>query len=368
MSWRRIGGRSAILLLLAVGASAQSRVGSGSSLLTGRFLTPTSFADSFEVQLFQLSHRPVAHALVRPNEPFTFSGLVPGVYFIVADVPGFKTVRQRVDVIGNQRDASVTIFLEVAHAVVVREPLNLSGEEDAVVNLADLARYEPHLVEALETSNEELLDGEFEKARQRLESIVREAPDFYAARKALGATYQKLQRFRDAEVEYMQARDLRPASAAPLTSLGSLYLEVAESIQVEGPSLVRGILNAAMGSLLRAIDLNPDAAFAHYLLGVTYSRAALYEDAEERLLRALELEDRLSAARLMLAEVYIQIQEWPNALTQLQVYLDENPDASNVTQVRHVRSRIEAALNAEEKASRTDGSADNALADDNNPP
>jgi Flp pilus assembly protein TadD len=282
-----------------------------------------------------------------------------GVYFVGADVPGFENVRPRVDVIGKQRADSGSSILEVAREANLPTPINKSGEEETAVNVADFARYEPHLVEAFETSHEELLDGEFEEARQRLEVIVREAPDFYAARKALGVAYQKLQRFGDAEVEYMQARDLRPASAAPLMSLGSLYLEVAESREAEGPTAVRGIINAAMGSLLRAIELNPDAAFAHYLLGVMYSRSALYEDAEECLLRALELEDRLSAARLVLADVYIQIQEWPNALTQIQVYLDENPDASNVTQVRQVSSRIEAALNAEEKASRTYGPADN---------
>jgi tetratricopeptide (TPR) repeat protein len=114
-----------------------------------------------------------------------------------------------------------------------------------------------------------------------------------------------------------------------------------------------------MSNLLRALQLNPDAAFAHYLLGVAYYRAGMYEDAEDSLLQAHQLENRLSIARLVLAEVYIQIQELPAALTQLRAYLDENPDASNVSQVRHVSSQLEAVLNAEEKNSRAYGMENN---------
>jgi len=109
-------------------------------------------------------------------------------------------------------------------------------------------------------------------------------------------------------------------------------------------------MNAAMGSLFRAVDLNPDAAFAHYLLGLAYYKIAMYKDAEASLLRALELEDRLSIARLVLAEVHIRLHESPNALKQLRLYVDENPDASNAALVQHIISRLEAAIEAGKKS------------------
>jgi tetratricopeptide (TPR) repeat protein len=343
--------RSLILLLLAVGANAQSRV-EDSFVLDGSFFSTVPFTDPFEVLLLDEAGRPIDQLFVRAQEQFRFRGLLEGVYFIVADIRGFETVRQRVVVNRIHRGTSVNIFLEIKRPATLHKPLDLSGEDEDVVNVADLARHEPRLVTEIETADEELQSGDFENARERLEAIVKAAPDFYAAHKMLGAAYQKLQRFRDAEEEYRRARDLRPASAAPLISLGSLYLEEIEDAHNTTPADVRAILNTAMDHLLKALDLNPDAPFAHYLLGVAYYRGAMYEDAEDSLLRALELEDRLGIARLILAEVYIRIQELPNALTQLRKYLDENPDASNLSQVRQVSTRLEAALGAEGEGAR----------------
>ena len=92
--------------------------------------------------------------------------------------------------------------------------------------------------------------------------------------------------------------------------------------------------------LLRAIELNSGAAFARYLLGVTYHRLGKYGDAEQTLLRALDVDSELGDIRLALANVYIRVQDWSKALNQLDRYLKDNPRSANRESVLSTRTRI----------------------------
>jgi tetratricopeptide (TPR) repeat protein len=148
-------------------------------------------------------------------------------------------------------------------------------------------------------------------------------------------------------MEFKAARDMRPDSAAPLIGLGGLYLQEAQFSEARGPTVVRGILNQALGSLLEAVALNPRAAFGYYLLGVTYHESSLYEDAEDNLIRSMEIEPRLSIARLALANVYIRIEDWPRALSQINAYLSESQDSPDRRQILAFHASIEGILASE---------------------
>ncbi len=335
-----------LVFLIVVGANAQNNgIESGRFSLSARIIGPHTLQKPFEVRLLHESERVIARVTVSSGTAFKFNGLTGGAYYLAADVPGFQKLRQRIDVNGVP-DVVAAIFLEPEPQTVVEKPLDLWGEETDVIDVADMAQYPDKLLDQFRLANEELQGKNFERARKLLEPVVREARDFYEAHKALGLSYQKLQRYRDAEVEYRTARDLRPDSAAPLTSLGSLYVQEADI--APDPVATRRILNDALENLLQAIQLNPGFAFAHYLLGVTYYKAGLYEDAESSLLHSFEMEPRLSDARLALANVYIRMQEWPNAFEQLKAYVSENPDGPGLDQARQTESRIEEILNAED--------------------
>ena len=64
-----------------------------------------------------------------------------------------------------------------------------------------------------EHATEERLKAEPDTARKRLEKLLREYPDFYEARNALGSVYLESKEFREAEAQYNKARELRPNSA-----------------------------------------------------------------------------------------------------------------------------------------------------------
>src|SRR5262249_42796239 len=159
---------------------------------------------------------------------------------------------------------------------------------------------------------------------ERLEAALAIAPEFYNAHNSLGIAYQKLQRYRDGEKEFNRARELNPRSVDPLVNLGSLFMQEAEDANVTKTRRLRGrILDQALDILEAAVKLNPRSGPAHYLLGAANYKSAFYEEAEANLKRALELDRRVSEARLMLANLYMRQKKWELALESLDAYLAE---------------------------------------------
>jgi len=238
-------------------------------------------------------------------------------------------------------EVTQNIILDFQEERVVKPRTDLSGEEVGVIDTSELGRnYPPRVLDSLKAAEKDFQVANYSKALLELEEVVREVPDLYTAQRMLGMIYQKFARYRDAETAYKTASELRPASAAPLINLGSLYVEEAQASESKGSAVVRGILNEALASLDAAIKLKPDAPFAYYLLGVTYYKSAFYEDAEDNLKRSLELAPDLADARLALANVYVKIQEWTNVIAQLDAFLAENPRSPLREQVQNMRARV----------------------------
>jgi tetratricopeptide (TPR) repeat protein len=307
--------------------------------LTGQIIVPVpGFQQMFEVLLLQNAEELVQATVADSQGRYRFLGLPRGTYYVNVKIDGFQEVRQRVDL---NSDSIVNIILDFKEERIIKPPTNFSGEDTEVVDIADLSKtYPSPVIDKMKAADKDLQSGNFAKAIPLLEEIVRDVPEFYQAHRMLGTAYQKLGRYRDAESEYRTAADLKPTSAAPLISLASLYVEEAEASTTQGSSVVRGILNEALGNLNAAVKLKPDAPFAYYLLGVTYYRSAFYEDAEDNLKKALELAPDLLDAHLALANVYIKIQEWTNAIAQLDAYLAASPRNSTRDQVQLLRSRV----------------------------
>jgi predicted Zn-dependent protease len=329
------------LVLISFGiAGAQSR--GGTFNISGKVIVPDAhFQDQFEVLLVENVAQPVQAVVADSQGRYRFSRLPRGgTYYVVIKIDGFEEVRQRVDVI-QPGETVINIIMNFKEERIVRPAEDFSGEDFEVVDLSELERtYPSKILDEVKAADREVREHNFQKALPRLEAIVLEAPDLYFARRLLGTVYQKLNRVRDAESEFKTAVDLKPTSAAPHLSLGSLYLQEAESSPNQGSAAVRTILNEALGSLNAAIKLKPDAAFAYYLRGVTYYRSAFYEEAEDNLTTALALSSALTPARLALANVYIKMQEWPNAVAQLDAYLAADPRSPSRAEVEKVRDTV----------------------------
>jgi tetratricopeptide (TPR) repeat protein len=320
-------------------ALAQANRPPTTASISGQVIVPVpGFQQMFEVLLLQNVEQLVQAVVADSQGRYRFTGLQRGTYYIQVKIEGFEEVRQRVDLIS---DSIINIIMDFQEERTVKPATDFSGEDSEVVDVSDISkRYSSAVIEKFRAANKEIQNNNFARALILLEEVVRDAPDFYQAQRALGTVYQKLARFRDAESAYRTAADLKQNSAAPLINLASLYLEEADASASQGSSVVRGILNEALASLNAALKLKPDAPFAYYLLGVTYYKSAFYEDAEDHLKHSLELAPELIEGHLALANVYVKIQEWSNAIAQLDAYIAASPKSPTRDQVQAMRSRV----------------------------
>jgi len=330
-----------IAALLTVPAFAQRTTTPTSFNITGRIIVPLAhFQDLFEVLLIENLEQTFQATVADSQGRYRFTNVPRGTYYVTVNLEGFEPVRQRVD-LGNGADTIVNIILDFKDERIVKGPEDYSGEESEVIDAAELSKkYPSRVTEELKTADREIREGAYIRALARLEPILREYPDLYDAHRLIGVVYQKQKRYRDAESEYRTAADLKPTSAAPLINLGSLYVEEAEATTNRGSAATRKILNQALASLDAAVKMKPDAAFGFYLMGVTYYRTSFYEEAEEHLKHTLALAPGLTYAHLALANVYIKMQEWTNAITQLDAVLASSPKTETRIEVEAMRSKL----------------------------
>jgi len=95
------------------------------------------------------------------------------------------------------------------------------------------------------------------------------------------------------------------------------------------------------------------AGFCRKRFGETLSRrqpisglhkTAAYERAESMLHRALELDEELHEARVMLINMYTKQNRWNDALDQAKIYLSKNPKSSHRADIERIKEQIERVL------------------------
>ena len=215
------------------------------------------------------------------------------------------------------------------------------GEDPLLRDVTEITRQYPRAaVREFEKGMDDSRKGKLANAARHLEDAIRIAPQFFNAHNSLGALYQMMERYRDAEREYREAHRLNPRSAAPLVNLGALHIVESVSRGAGDALARRSLLNDALASLNSALELQPSSAVAHCLTGVVYYKTGFFEDAEFHLLRALDNGSRSRLARLALAGLYIHTQEWTNALLQLDAYLAENRFSSDRHWIRILRQEL----------------------------
>ena len=319
--------------------------------IRGRIITGPHSLDStiIEVRFETEGGQPIGFAYTDGSGEFTFqqSGLsLDQTLYVVVKLDGFKPYRERIfsGFRANAFGEFITIFLE-------REsPANSSDSGAAVVDLKQLkARIPGKAVDEYEKALRESSKGNRGKAIEGLQRAIKLAPDFYEAQHTLGIQYLALQKYDDAEMALLRARDLSPKAAEPLINLGSLYYQRGEAQGDAGQrEEAAATFHKAIDVLEESIRRNPRSAPAHSYLGAALYKIAAYDRAETALNRALELDADQLNARLMLINVYTRSARYAEALEQTNIFLAKNPKAPQRPALEGIRQQIEKALAAAE--------------------
>jgi tetratricopeptide (TPR) repeat protein len=318
--------------------------------IKGRVIAPGERWDEYHEILQFDETRLVGWGYTDSTGQYSLPELPLGTYYIVARIDGFKEYRERLTVSGCSRIYDHFIHMQFDDETILPVILDFTGEVDEVVDVTELRREFPKkAVDEFQKARNERLQGQAPRARERLENLVKEYPDFYDARNALGSVHLEMKRFREAETQYNEARRLKPNSAAPLVSLGSLYVQEAEASLNPEPGLagvvVPGgdlgiILSDAREVLEEAIKIKPDASFAYYLLGIADMRGGRYDRSEQNLRKSLEIEPMLRWARIALGNLFIKQNKLKEVLIEYDTYLADYKKVSNRSEVERARAKV----------------------------
>ena len=266
------------------------------------------------------------------------------LYNLIAEVEGFKPVRQTLN-IGRETVFAprITIFLEpdIADSDEDNKVGSVISVKELTVKIPDKATDE------YKKARKESAEGNYSKAVEHLERALKLAPDYYEARNSVGAQYLRLQRFRDAEKAFERAQSLSPEADEPLINLGSLYFQEGQVQSNSGKEEAAATFQKAVGFLQEAIRKNPQSVIAHQYLGTALYKTGSYDQAEPMLRRALELDSGLTEAEFTLLNVYTRQGRYTEALQQIDSFLKRNPKTTQRGALEKLRQQIETALKPE---------------------
>ena len=286
------------------GAPAPEQTISGTLMAEGGNLS----CEHCQVTLLASGGRPAATAFTDSGGHFSFQPVPAGSYMIHAEIEGFEEVNQPVDV-GEIGGLSANVLITVS-----RKGGRAAAANGGIVNLSEiLDQYPKKAVEAFKKGEDYKNHQKDEQAMKSFESAIKIAPNFYQAHIELGVLYKHARRIDDAENEFLRAHDLNRTNIEPLLNLTALYLDENKP-------------ERAVSASEEAVQANSRSAPAFLNLGIALYKAAMLDKAEAALKRALELAPKMSTVRLMLANVYLKLQQYDSVVDQLNGYIAENPN------------------------------------------
>jgi len=326
------------VLLLVLNSAYSQTTPNRTASIDGSVILPTNQPmERYEILLLAKDgEQVISRTYTDLSGRYQFANLAPDSVDVVVRIEGFDEARVPVK-LSPGRLASVNMILTVKARTLVEADSGDSG----VVHIDELSRKYPRkAVDDFQKALDSKRKGDAAKAMELLEGVVKLSPDFSDAHNLLGTVYQGMDRYRDAEKQYNLSRNLSPGSVAPLINLGVLYLQEAEANEKEGPFVTGVMYDDSLHILQDATRIEPRNPTIYYLLGVLFYRAHSYRFAEASFNEALSIDLHMGSARLALANVYIRQQKWKEALNQFDLYLAENPKASDRAQVEAVRAKV----------------------------
>lgn len=161
------------------------------------------------------------------------------------------------------------------------------------------------------------------------------------------------------EINYLLGLSYKEVALAKLTRMVQLAPESARSHQVLGDAyFAEQRFDDAAGEYEAAVKLEPEKQDLHYLLGSTYFKQSQFSLALQSFNRALELDPLNAEAYLMRGDALVRLGETQEALAPLKKSLELNPELTRahvlLGKVYSAQGKLDDALRHLEKGAATD--------------
>ena len=253
---------------------------------------------------------------------FSFQGLQPAHYILKVQATGFDSADLHIDLTSSSR-RGLSVMLKPAR--IALQP----ASQGQTISAHELAM--PECSRDLLASGKKKLYTE-KNARAALkdfQSAVRKAPDFYEAYYQAGRAYFSLKDPAEAEKQFRKSVDLSQKQYPDADiALGIVLLERGEA--QEGETLLRG-----------GLALKPHSWQGQYALGEMELTRGHEEQALAAAQQAASLAPNQPIVHRLLAVIHLRQKNYPALLTDLDAYLQLDPDSPAGLRAKELRVQAE---------------------------
>ena len=237
-------------------------------------------------------------------------GIAPGAYRVTPSKEGYKPVDYAyVDVSVTLDERGSIADFKLQQAGQTTEPKPSAEPEES-----------PAIKEA-KNGLSLLQEGKTDEAIQAFEKVIALDPSNPTVHYNLGVAYERKDAADKAQAQFQEAVKLKPDFGEAYLALGNLYLS---QKKFDAP---------AMEALSKATELLPNNYDAFYNLGVCYSNAGKYKEAESSYRKAVEINPKEPVAHYQLAMALLGQSKNPEAKAEFSKYLELNPNAADKQEV-----------------------------------
>jgi len=170
---------------------------------------------------------------------------------------------------------------------------------------------------------------QLEAAAEHLEKAVAQYDKYAAAWNELGKVYLADKRPEDAHRAFDKAIAADPHYIPPYVNLASLELQ-------------QGTYENAAATAKKALDQDPNVEFAAFIEAAADYNLKRFDEAEKCARDAEQRPHReIPQLHALLADIYVQRQDYPSAAAQMRAYLKESPDGPFATRVKQNLAQVE---------------------------
>ena len=216
------------------------------------------------------------------------------------------------------------------------DPLDkqVAGSNPFIVDPAEYnKRFPKKAVKEYDKGLEAEQQGKKDAAVEHYEASLKVAPDYYPAHNNLGILYLGNSDFKSAEEQFRDAVRLDQNEAQAYFNLSNVLI------------LTRRFAEAQI-TLAQGLQRRPDSAFGNFLQGCLYDQTGMLSAAENSLENALRLDPKMPQVHLQLVNLYLQQNRRPDAIKQLQAFLQDFPNAPAAPKAREILNKLQSAEGA----------------------
>lgn len=243
-------------------------------------------------------------------------GVAPGMYRVAVSKEGYKPVDYA------YLEVRVTLSDRGTTADFKMQPVAPQSSEQSKQS-AQAAEESPALKEA-KAGLSFMKEGKYDEAISSFEKALQLDPSLASVHFNLGAAYERKNNLVKAREQFQEAIKLKPDFGEAYLSIGNSYLSE------------RKFDAAAIEALTKATELLPQNYNAFYNLGVCYSNAGKYAEAEAAYRKSIQINPNEPVAHYQLAMALLGQSKNPEAKTEFQKYLELNPNAADRKEVEEL--------------------------------